>query len=172
MFKKTEEKYLLNLHPNPEFTMSKKRVEHSDTYKAEARAKINWWQPCHLREFLILWPSSCLIKSTKSFYTISRCYWLQYAYVNSSARPYNCTSFWFLVLIGYCWQAFDKLSSKYLVVYIKWFVFNDLDGWGSITLWKARLISSVWWRMPVFLSKLSWAFYYLLLCCVGSLFFV
>lgn len=36
-------------------------------------------------------------KIYQNFYTISKCYWLQYAYVNSSARPYNCTSFWFLV---------------------------------------------------------------------------
>ncbi|PKZ69658.1 hypothetical protein CYJ96_01785 [Moraxella osloensis] len=34
--------------------------------------------------------------------------------------------FWFLVLIGYCWQAVDKLASKYLVVYIKWFILSDL----------------------------------------------
>jgi hypothetical protein len=77
-------------------------------------------------------PSSILAKS-QNFYTISKCYWLQYAYANSSARPYNCTSFWFLVfgfwflvLIGYCWQAVDKLASKYLVVYIKWFILSDL----------------------------------------------
>ena len=27
--------------------------------------------------------------------------------------------FWFLVSIGYCWQAVDKLASKYLVIYIQ-----------------------------------------------------
>ena len=64
--------------------------------------------------------SHAIINTSKApkFYTISKCYWLQYAYVNSSARPYNCTSFWFLVLSGYCWQAADKLASKYLVIYI------------------------------------------------------
>ena len=34
--------------------------------------------------------------------------------------------FWFLVLIGYGGQAVDKLASKYLVVYIKWFILSDL----------------------------------------------
>ena len=69
-------------------------------------------------------PLSILAKR-QNFYTISKCYWLQYAYANSSARPYNCTSFWFLVfgfnrvLLAGCGQAGIKIfSDLYLVIYI------------------------------------------------------